>query len=270
METKTAGGVAVPTLGFGTYKLTGEAGENAIRDALEMGYRHIDTAEFYDNQAAVGRAITESAVDREDVFLTTKIWKTNLEPARVHQRTRDALADLDTDYVDLLLIHWPSETVPIEETVEAMNELQGEGLVRSIGVGNFSVDQLRAAIAASETPVVTNQVEYNLRAPHPDLLRFALDNDVLLTAYGPLARGGVLEEPALVEIAEAHGKTPAQTALRWLIQQPPVVAIPKAGDRDHRYENLQVFDFELSDDEMRRLFEVAGEYDDDLLATMGY
>lgn len=268
MESKSAGGATVPTLGYGTYNLYGQECEQAVRDALEMGYRHIDTAEFYDNHVAVGAGIDAAAVSREDVFLTTKVWKTHLEPADVHSVARSAIRDLDTEYVDLLLIHWPNESVPIEETVTAMNELQREGLVRHIGVSNFSVAQLRDAIAASQTPIVTNQVRYHPGVDRQDLLQVAIDEGVLLTAYSPLAKGDVTGEPVLEEIGDRYDKTPAQVALRWLIQQPNVLAIPKAASRDHRYENRQVFDFSLSDAEMRRVFELAGDLDPDLATTL--
>lgn len=256
METKAAGGTTIPALGFGTYKLDGESCENAVRDALEMGYRHIDTAEFYDNHVAVGRGIAASTVDREDVFVTTKVWKTNLERARVLGVAADAIEAMGVDYLDLLLIHWPNDAVQIGETIGAMNELQADGLVRAIGVSNFDVDQLRAAVDASVTPIVTDQVRYSPLAQQPTLLEYALDEDLLLTAYSPLGKGAVTTNETLRDIGEAHDKTPAQVALRWLVQQDPVVAIPKAASRDHRYENFEIFDFELSTPEMRRIFEL--------------
>ncbi|MFB6081652.1 MAG: aldo/keto reductase [Halanaeroarchaeum sp.] len=269
METKSSGGATVPSIGFGTYKLTGDDCANAVRDALEMGYRHIDTAEFYDNHTAVGEGIATSSVDREDVFLTTKLWKTNLEASRVHQRTMDALEALGTEYVDLLLVHWPNEEVPIDETMEAMNELQRGGSVRSIGVSNFSVEQVREAMAASATPIVTNQVRYHPLDQQPTLLEFALEEDLLVTAYSPLGKGEVVRNETLAEIGAKYDATAAQVTLRWLVQQPPVVAIPKAATRDHRYENRQVFDFELTDEEMRRIFALGNGTPDDLIARLG-
>ena len=256
MEYRETGGAKIPVLGFGTYNLYGETCKEAVRDALELGYRHVDTAEFYDNHRAVGRGIESASVDRDEVFLTTKVWKTNLESERVKDVARTALSELGTDYVDLLLIHWPNESVPIEETIGAMNELQRDGLVRHIGVSNFDVDQLVDAKEASQTPVVTDQVKYYPGFSQRELLEFAIEEDVLLTAYSPLAKGDVLEEPVVTEIADRYGKSPAQVALRWLIQQPQVLAIPKAETRDHRYDNLQIFDFSLSPTEMRELFEL--------------
>ncbi|MFB6266408.1 MAG: aldo/keto reductase [Halodesulfurarchaeum sp.] len=259
MHTRSAGEATVPVLGFGTYQLYGDECATAVRDALEMGYRHVDTAEFYDNHRAVGEGIDAASVAREDIFLTTKVWKTNLERDRVLDVGRSAVEELDVDSVDLLLIHWPNESVPIEETVGAMNELQRDGLVRHIGVSNFSPAQVRGAIRASQTPIVTNQVRYHPGRNVNELLSLARDEDFLVTAYSPLAKGDVLDNDLLERIGERYGTSPAQVALRWLIQQPRVVAIPKAATRDHRYENRQVFDFSLSDQEMRRLFELGGD-----------
>ncbi len=258
MDVKRAGGAEIPALGFGTYNLYGTECEQAVRDALEMGYRHIDTAEFYDNHRAVGAGIEASSVPRDDVFLTTKVWKTNLRADAVRDVTETALQELDTSYVDLLLIHWPNESVPIAETIEAMNGLQRDGLVHHIGVSNFSVDQLQAAMDASQTPIVTNQVKYYPGVDRQDLLEFALDEDVLITSYSPLGKGDVVGNDVLAHIGEQYDKSPAQVALRWLIQQPNVVAIPKAAGRDHRYQNRQVYDFELSETEMREIFALGG------------
>lgn len=269
MESRSAGGATIPVIGFGTYNLYGESCEQAVRDALEMGYRHLDTAEFYDNHRAVGRGIAAASVPRDEIFLTTKVWKTNLEANRVKDVARTALQELDTEYIDLLLVHWPNEAVPIEETIGAMNELQRDGVVRHVGVSNFSIDQLQAAMAASQTPIVTNQVQYDPTVDRRDLLEFAIESGVLVTAYSPLGKGNVLENDTLAELGDRYGKSAAQITLRWLIQQPGVLAIPKAGTRDHRYENLAVFDFELTAGEMRRMFEATGELDDSLAAKLG-
>lgn len=268
MNYRSAGGAEVPVLGFGTYNLYGETCRQAVRDALEMGYRHVDTAEFYDNHRPVGEGIAEASVPREDVFLTTKVWKTHLEADQVHDVVRTAVADLDVDYVDLLLVHWPNEAVPIEETMRAMNELQRDGNVRHVGVSNFSVDQLVEAVDASQTPIVTNQVPYNPRIDQRELLEFAIESGILLTAYSPLGKGDVLDEPLLRTIGDRYGKSPAQVALRWLVQQPSVLAIPKAESRDHRFENRQVFDFELTAEEMRSILELTGTVDPGLEALL--
>ncbi|MFP9062487.1 aldo/keto reductase [Natrialbaceae archaeon A-chndr2] len=253
MEYATVRGEAVPAIGLGTYRLRGSECRETVQTALEIGYRHIDTAEFYENQAEIGTAIDTATVPREDLFVTTKVWKTNLEAESVHRSVKNSLEALDLEYVDLLLIHWPNEAVPVEETLEVMNHLQAEGLVRYVGVSNFSVTQLEEAIAASRTPILTNQVEYNPYVDRDALLEYCRNQDVLLTAYSPLAKGDVLEDETLVEIGDRYGKSPAQVALRWLVQQEGVVAIPKASSRDHLEANLDVFDFKLSREEMAQV-----------------
>ena len=258
MEYVSVQGEQVPAVGLGTYQLRGETCKRVVRTALSLGYRHVDTAEYYRNEAEVGRAIEESSVDREEVFLVTKVWRTNLTRERVRQSLHESLHDLRTDYVDLLLIHWPSRTVPVEETIGAMNRLQDEGKVRNVGVSNFSVGQVREAMAASETPVFADQVKYHPLTEQNDLLEFCIDEDVLLTAYSPLAKGSVAGDEVLWEIGERYGKSAAQVALRWLVQQPNVAAIPKASSGAHLRENLDVFDFELDEAEMETVSELHG------------
>jgi diketogulonate reductase-like aldo/keto reductase len=258
MEDETVHGERVPAIGLGTYQLRGRDGVEAITRALDVGYRHLDTAELYENETIVGRAVGESAVAREDVFLTTKVWKTNLAREDVLASGRRSAEKLGVDTIDLLLIHAPGRSVPISETVEAMNDLQAEGTVRHVGVSNFSVDQLRKAMAASDTPVLTNQVEYHPYEDRSELLEFCIENDVLLTAYSPLAKGRPARDETLAAIGERYGKSAAQVALRWLVQQPSVVAIPKASRKGHLRENLDVFDFSLTDAEMERITELGG------------
>jgi diketogulonate reductase-like aldo/keto reductase len=191
MEYVTAAGVDVPALGFGTWPMTGATCRSAVQHALQTGYRHVDTAQMYDNEAAVGAAIADSGVPRADVFLVTKVRRQNLARDDLLRSVEESAQELGTG-IDLLLIHAPSRSVPIEESVGAMNELQQRGVVEHIGVSNFSVDQLRRAIAASETPVLTNQVEYHPFESRPDLLEYCLENGVVLTAYSPLAQGRVV------------------------------------------------------------------------------
>jgi diketogulonate reductase-like aldo/keto reductase len=269
MKTVTVQGVDVPALGLGTARMEGEECRDAVETALDIGYRHLDTAQMYDNEAAVGAALGNHSVDREDVFVTTKIHPSKLAPEDVRSSFEASLDRLDTAYVDLLLIHAPRDSAPIEETVGAMNALQEEGAVRHIGVSNFSVDQTRAAIDASRTPIVTNQVEYHPSNEQTDLLPFCIDNDVMLTAYSPLAKGGVANDETLTEIGDRYDKTPAQVALRWLLQQDRVAAIPKASSRDHMVENFEVFDFELSDEEMEAVFDLQGGLLDRLRMSLG-
>jgi diketogulonate reductase-like aldo/keto reductase len=258
MEYVTVEGVDVPALGFGTWPMKGETCRTAVRTALEHGYRHIDTAQMYENEAAVGQAIAESDVPREDVFLVTKLLSGNLAHDDVLSTARASQDRLGTDYIDLLLIHSPSRSVPIEESIGAMNQLQTGGVVEHIGVSNFSVEQLEAAMDASETPILTNQVEYHPLTSKSDLLELCLDHGVMLTAYTPVARGRVVGNDTLEGIGERYGKTAAQVALRWLVQQELVSAIPKASTPEHIRENIDIFDFELTVEEMERIFDLQG------------
>ena len=262
--TVTVRGVEVPRLGLGTWRLTGDDCREAVGTALELGYRHIDTAQVYRNERQVGDALGASDVPREEVFLATK-----LGPGRsyddVLRTTEESLARLGTDYIDLLLIHWPNGRPPgappnplssapdHEETLRAMNELVDRGTVRHIGVSNFDVDLLDAARESSDAPVLTDQVQYHPFWNQRELLDYCRIHDVLLTAYSPLGHGGVLDDAVLERIGRRYGKTPAQVALRWLVQQEQVATIPKATSREHLEANMAAFDFELTEAEMREI-----------------
>ncbi|RKS83857.1 diketogulonate reductase-like aldo/keto reductase [Haloarcula quadrata] len=248
-------GTSVPALGLGTWQLTGQSCRETVETALGMGYRHIDTAQAYGNERQVGLGMDAAAVDREDVFLTTKLDGSNRDERSVRRSTRESLNKLGTDYLDLLLIHWPNTPwmASLSETLGAMNDLVEEGLVRHIGVSNFSPSLLDRARDISSAPIFTDQVQYHPYWDQRKLLDYCRIHDVLLTAYSPLARGGVLDDPALVQIGNKYGKSPAQVALRWLVQQDGVAAIPKASSREHLEANLAVFDFELTDAEMERI-----------------
>lgn len=256
LETVTAQGVEIPMLGFGTARMTGGECRRAVAAALEVGYRHIDTAQMYDNEDAVGDALAASEVPYHDVFVVTKVNTNNLAHDDVLVSTRESRERLGVDTIDLLLIHAPREHTPLEETLGAMNELQEDGLVDHIGVSNFSVEQLEDAQRISETPIITNQVKYHPYHRQDELLSYCVDNEILLTAYSPLAEGAAVGDDRLAEIGKRYGKSAAQVALRWLLQQPYVAAIPKAANRDHLAANAEVFDFELSDDEMQTVFEL--------------
>ncbi|OVE84402.1 aldo/keto reductase [Natronolimnobius baerhuensis] len=267
--TVTAGGAEIPALGFGTARMTGDECRRAVETALEVGYRHIDTAQMYDNEAAVGEAIAASDVDRDDVFVVTKVHPDNAAVDDVLESTRESLERLGLATVDLLLLHAPSEEAPLEETLAAMNDLQTDGAVDHIGVSNFSASQLADATDHSETPIVANQVKYHPYYHQDDLLEFCAEHDICLTAYSPLAEGAVPGDDRLAEIGDTHGKSAAQVALRWLIQQPPVAAIPKASSRAHIETNADVFDFELSDDEMEAVTAVGDGVWNQLAAKLG-
>ena len=253
MEHVEAGGARIPKLGLGTWQNTGQSCTDAVRMALEEGYRHVDTAQVYDNEEAVGEGLAAADVDREAVFLTTKLWRSNLRRDDVFASVRASLDRLGVEYVDLLLIHWPHPRVPVEEPLGAMADLREEGLVEHLGVSNFTTAQLRTAVEAVEAPLVANQVLYHPYKDQSALRAFCPENDVALTAYSPLARGDAVSDEVFARIGDRYDKSAAQVALRWLVQQNGVVAIPKSTSHQHIAANLAVFDFSLSDEEMARI-----------------
>ena len=240
-------GQRVPALGFGTWQLSGAEAREATRDALEIGYRQIDTAQAYGNEDEVGKAIAESGVAREDIFLTTKIVRDTLRGDRVGPAVDESLRKLGTDYVDLLLIHWPTDEVPLGETLGAMRKAQDAGKVRHLGVSNFRAALLREAM--EHATILADQVPYQPGRTQDSLRRLAVEHDVMITAYSPL-RGDGMKDPALAKVASKHGKTVQQVALRWLLQQDKVSPIPRSSKADHRRQNFDVFDFELDDSDM--------------------
>ena len=241
----------VPAIGLGTWNLRGESCIDVVEDALNLGYRHIDTAQNYVNEAEVGEGIKKSGVDRNEIFLVTKIPPSKLAFENVKSSAEESLEKLKVEYIDLLLIHWPSPSIPMEETLKAMFDLQQEGKVSHIGVSNFSPAEVKEALSIG--PVFCNQVEYHPFTDQQENLKLAQENDLLFTAYTPLAHGKIFESEIIKEIAEKYNKTPAQVDLKWLLQQKNVCAIPKAANEKHRKENLDINDFELTDDEMMRI-----------------
>jgi 2,5-diketo-D-gluconate reductase B len=246
-------GEQVPAMGFGTWQLTGDEAREGTRHALELGYRQIDTAQAYRNEREVGEGIAQSGVPRHEVFLTTKIVGESLAGDMVGPAVDDSLRRLGTDYIDLLLIHWPTDEVPLAETLAAMVLTMEAGKVRHLGVSNFRGPLLLQAMELA--PIFADQVPYQPGRTQNTLLGIAAEHDVMITAYSPL-RGDGVRAPVLAEIGERHGKTPQQVALRWLLQHDKVSPIPRSSNPVHRVENLDVFDFELDDDEMARISEV--------------
>lgn len=251
LSTVTIQGVDVPSPGFGTFQLKGETCGGAVRHALATGYRHVDTARMYENEAEVGRAIADSGVKRADLFLTSKIWQEDCRPERVGPAVESSLRDLKTDVLDLLLIHWPEPGIPLQETLGAMREQQAAGRVRQVGLSNFPPSLLMEAL--SDGPVFCNQVEYHPLLGQSRLLEICRKHDVLLAAYAPLAHGKLVDHPELAEIGATHGKSACQVAIRWLLQQDHVVALPRSSKPAHITDNFQVNDFELSAEEMDRV-----------------
>lgn len=251
MQQVTAHGAAIPALGFGTWQLRGQECREGVRHALELGYRHVDTARMYGNEAEVGRGVADAGIDRDEVFVVTKLRAGSLDPASVATETEASLRALDLDHVDLLLIHHPSHDVPLEQTLDAMRQQQEAGHTRHLGVSNFDADLM---VRATElAPIVTNQVEYHPGRSQDAVLTAAREQDVTVTAYSPLDTGGLVGDDVLSEIGRQYGKSAQQVALRWLLDQDGVAAIPRSKSPDHRRENLDVFDFELSDEDHRRI-----------------
>lgn len=255
METTKTRYASLPSLGMGTWKLTGEACADRVCDALEIGYRHVDTAQAYENHAQVGQGLRRASVDREEIFLTTKVWFENLRAGVLQRSVEESLRELDVDYVDLLLIHWPNPKVPLEETLDALLAIQEQGRTRHVGVSNFPPTWLERA--SNRAPLVCDQVEYHPLLSQQALLETLREREMALVAYSPLAHGKLLDEPVLLEIAEAHERSPAQVALRWLLSQEGVATIPKASSREHLEENFDVFGFDLDEDEQQRLHRLA-------------
>ncbi len=258
MEYVELQGQEIPALGLGTWQMKGEECRKAVENALEVGYRHIDTAQAYGNEGQVGAALQNSDVDRDEVWLTTKLWRSNFRSSDVTSSFRNSLEKLRTDYVDLLLIHWPSRSVPFEETLNAMAELADEGAVRNIGISNFTVAQIEEAVEVSPREILTNQVEYHPFLDQTEVLEKCRQEEMMLTAYSPLARGEVLQDSALEKIGKRYNKSPAQVALRWLVQQENVAAIPKASKPEHQEANIDIFDFELESQEMETVSGLKG------------
>ena len=230
----------LPSLGLGTWELDGPDAREAVEDALALGYRHIDTARSYGNEREVGAGLAASGVPRDEVWVTTKVWRDDLEPDRLRRSAEASLKDLGLDRVDLLLVHWPNPTVRLGDTLAALHRVRQDGLTRHIGVSNFPSNLLREAI--SEFPVFCNQIEYHPYLAQRAVLDVASAHRIAVTAYSPLGSGGLLRDPVLTEIAEARGATTAQVTLRWLLDQGGVAAIPRASSHSHRAENLAACD----------------------------
>ncbi len=253
MEYETAGGARVPAIGLGTWQMDEPIAYDAVSTALESGYRHVDTAQLYDNERAVGRAIADADVDRAELFVTTKIDPRRRSFAGMVESVSDSCDRLGLERVDLLLIHWPNPLAEFERVIAALDAARDRGLTRHIGVSNFRKKKLDRARALADAPIVTDQVLFNPWWRQRDLLRYCQDAGVLLTAYSPLANGGAIDDELLVEIGRRYDKTGPQTALRWTIQHENVVTIPMSTTPAHIAENIDIFDFRLTAAEHDRI-----------------
>lgn len=251
-----SGEVLIPALGFGTWQLENGSAQPLVEQALEVGYRHIDTAQAYRNERDVGAAIAASGIKRDDIFVTTKVWVDFFANGDLQRSAEKSLERLGLDHVDLLLLHWPKPTPALAETLAALNDVKDRGLTRAIGVSNFPSAVLAEAQALSKAPLATDQVEYHPYLTQKTLIAAAQAAGTSITAWSPLAQGKVAQDPVLIAIGQAHGKTPGQITLRWLIQQ-GVIAIPRTKTPARVVENFDILDFELSHDEMTEIFSLA-------------
>lgn len=257
VETPSADGCpttnGMPMLGLGTWQNTdADQCAESVRTALEMGYRHIDTAQAYDNETVVGEGIASADVDREDIFLATKVWIDNLAHDEVLETARASLDRLGVEYVDLLYVHWPARAYDPEETFAAFSELYEEGLIENVGVSNFMPEHLEEAIDNCDAPILANQVELHPLLQQPELREACANHDIEVVAYSPLARGKVFDQPELQEIAGKHGVSEAQVSLAWL-REKGVTAIPKATGEDHIRDNWDSLGLNLDRDDIETI-----------------
>lgn len=246
--------IELPRLGLGTWQNTDPAQcAESVQNALEAGYRHIDTAQGYDNEAAVGRGIEQADVDRDDIFVATKVSTGNLAYDDVLSSTAESREKLGVDVIDLLYIHWPTNTYDPEETLAAFDELVDDGVIRHVGVSNFEPPQLEEARELLDAPIAANQIEMHALLQQDELRADAIQHDYWVVAYCPLARGTIFDHDVIADIADDHQVTPAQVALAWLLEQEQVAAIPKATGKDHILENLAATEIELSTDAIERI-----------------
>lgn len=257
MHTVNIQGARIPALGFGTYGMSSTDMRRMIPAALGAGFRHIDTAQVYGNEAEVGEGIVESGVARSEVFITTKVWVANYGPDRFERSVDESLRRLRSDYIDLLLLHWPSNAVSLRDQIGRLNHLVDSGKVRHIGVSNYNSELLRRAKELSRYPLVTNQFEYHPFLNQRILIEATRALGMAVTAYCAMAVGRVFTERTLLDIAADHGRSVAQIVLRWIIQQPDMIVLSRTVDPARLAQNVAVFDFELSPAELERIHALA-------------
>ena len=252
--TLSAHGAQIPAVGYGTMLFPApERAVELIVCSLECGYRHIDTARKYGSEEWVGEGIRASGLPRKDIWVTTKVTEENAKADDFTRSVDTSLKTLGLDYVDLLLIHWPQPKVPLEETLGALAQARREGLAKNIGVSNFTVALLDEAVGKCPEPLLTNQIEYHAYIRQDKIIAACDRHGLLVTCHVPLARGAVLKDPVIRNVAKSHGKTAAQVALKWLVQQPDMVVVPRALEYSEIKENIDIFDFELSENEMNQI-----------------
>jgi 2,5-diketo-D-gluconate reductase B len=247
MESLKTQGISLPRLGLGTYRLQGDACRAAVESALGLGYRHIDTAEMYGNEEAIGPAIAASGIARKDLHVTTKVWNENLAPDAMRKAFDASLKKLKLDHVDLYLVHWPSPDMNLPAVLETLMKLKDEGRTRAIGVANFNIALLKQAVEEIKAPIACNQIEYHVMLDQTPIRKYMAAKSIPLVAYCPLAQGRAASNETLMAIGNKHNASAAQVALKWLLDQDGVAAIPKASRAESQQANLGALNVKLDD-----------------------
>ena len=247
MESLQTQGISLPRLGLGTFRLQGDACRAAVESALGLGYRHIDTAEMYGNEDAIGPAIAASGVARKDLHVTTKVWNENLEPDAIRRAFDSSLKKLRLDHVDLYLVHWPSPDMKLPAVLETLMKLKEEGRTRAIGVANFNLALLKTVVEEIKAPIACNQIEYHVMLDQTPVRKYLASKSIPLVAYCPLAQGRAATNETLMAIGNKHNASAAQVALKWLLDQEGVAAIPKASRAESQQANLGALNVKLDD-----------------------
>ena len=255
---KLKSGTSVPALGFGTWQLKGKTCYDSVRYALEVGYKHVDTAAVYENQREVGKAIVDSKLKREELFLTSKIWRSELAASKVRPACEEALADLGMEYIDLYLIHWPDKNIPIAETLEELNKLKTEGKIKHTGVSNFTIHHLKDVLATG-VDVECNQVEFHPSLNQSELLAFCNEQKVVLTAYSPIAQGAELKLPEVIRLADKYKRSTSQVILNWIISK-GMIAIPRSSTPKHITDNFKTLEWQLAAEDVAAIDKLNTNY----------
>ena len=253
MENLQTQGIALPKLGLGTFRMQGDACRTAVESALGLGYRHIDTAEMYGNEEAIGAAVAASRVARGDLHITTKVWHENLAPDAIRRAFDTSLNKLKLDHVDLYLVHWPSNNMNLPAIFETLMKLKEEGRTRAIGVANFNIALLKTVVEEIKAPIACNQIEYHVMLDQTPVCGYLAAKSIPLVAYCPLAQGRAASDATLVAIGHKHGASAAQVALKWLLDQDGVAAIPKASRAESQQANLNALKLKLDDDDRKAI-----------------
>ena len=251
-----AHGARIPLVGLGTWELRGRACARVVEQALQLGYRHIDTAELYDNEREVGEGLRAADIGRDEVFITTKVWPSHFAPRDLERAARDSLSRLRLRELDLLLLHWPNPQIPLADTLGALCKVKRAGLARHIGVSNFTVALIEEAVKLTDEPLVCNQIEVHPFIDQSKVIAACRRHRMATVAYSPVARGGVSRHKVLTRIGKTHGKSAVQVSLRFLVQR-GIAVIPRTSHLERLSENLAIFDFELSEAEMAEIARLA-------------